>query len=307
MDNHDTLYNQIKTAAQNAETKDFESMDKVWSRVEEKLDKKVLTKQNSLWKKLAVAASLLLVTSIGYQYFKEDEQLVLPKNNPVVNETNTPIPADSLTTKNAIVNVEKVNINIKENAADILKKQVSNGYAFTVNDTLALSPKSSKEAAKDNAIPVSGTYNSVSLNTSTSWMSKRKFDSRGVEHKEADEIVTDKSIPNETQENPKKEEPIIVINNLETNKQEVSNLSDDEIESIVELSNPLYIINSVYYTEKEVFGPNPTSPYSPLNKQNIETISILQDEKAISIYGEKGKNGVVIITTKDGKPAPKKR
>ena len=61
------------------------------------------------------------------------------------------------------------------------------------------------------------------------------------------------------------------------------------------------------YSEEELFGPNPTSPYSPLNKQLIETISILQDEKAVSIYGEKGKNGVVIITTKDGKPAPKKK
>ena len=49
------------------------------------------------------------------------------------------------------------------------------------------------------------------------------------------------------------------------------------------------------YSEKEVFGPNPTSPYYPLNKQEIESISIYQDEEAIELYGEKGNKGVVVI------------
>ena len=34
------------------------------------------------------------------------------------------------------------------------------------------------------------------------------------------------------------------------------------------------------YTEQELFGPNPTSPYAPLNKQKIESISILKDAAA---------------------------
>ena len=41
-------------------------------------------------------------------------------------------------------------------------------------------------------------------------------------------------------------------------------------------------------------------------RDRIESISILPPEKAVSIYGEKGKKGVVIVTTKDGKPLPKK-
>ena len=69
------------------------------------------------------------------------------------------------------------------------------------------------------------------------------------------------------------------------------------------LPDPLYIINGVSYSEKELFGSKPSSPYAPLSKLKIETISILQDEKATAIYGEKGKKGVVIITTKTGKPS----
>jgi hypothetical protein len=51
------LFNEIKSAAENAETKDFPGMEKVWNRVEEKLDNK---KEVWRWKKIAVAASILL-------------------------------------------------------------------------------------------------------------------------------------------------------------------------------------------------------------------------------------------------------
>ena len=65
------------------------------------------------------------------------------------------------------------------------------------------------------------------------------------------------------------------------------------------------LIDGVYYSENDLFGKNPTSPYAPLNKQEIKTITVLQDLEATSKYGEKGKKGVVIITTKYGKPTSK--
>ena len=103
----------------------------------------------------------------------------------------------------------------------------------------------------------------------------------------------------------KKEEPLLVIDD-KVRKSSYANLDEDEIESIVELKEPLYVINGVQYSEEEMFGENPTSPYAPLSKQKIESISIIQDEKAIAMFGKKGKNGVVIIHTKDAKPALKK-
>ena len=36
-------------------------MDKVWNRVEEKLDTKIIKKKSEVWKKLAIAASFLIV------------------------------------------------------------------------------------------------------------------------------------------------------------------------------------------------------------------------------------------------------
>ena len=54
--------------------------------------------------------------------------------------------------------------------------------------------------------------------------------------------------------------------------------------------NPLYIINGV-----EAYSLNGLSP------NDIETIDVLKDASSLAIYGQKGSNGVVLITTKKGK------
>lgn len=60
-------------------------------------------------------------------------------------------------------------------------------------------------------------------------------------------------------------------------------------------STPLYVIDNV-----ETNGLNGLSP------NDIESIDVLKDAASLAIYGQKGANGVVIITTKKGKMgAPK--
>ncbi len=109
--------------------------------------------------------------------------------------------------------------------------------------------------------------------------------------------------------------PLVVKNGKATNAQYKSvqeakkhipkQLDDEELESLIILKEPLYIINGVYYSEESLFETQPTNPYIPLNKQNIKTLEILQDEEAIEKFGEKGSKGVVIITTKNGVPNQK--
>ncbi|RXM63114.1 SusC/RagA family TonB-linked outer membrane protein [Chryseobacterium sp. CH1] len=47
--------------------------------------------------------------------------------------------------------------------------------------------------------------------------------------------------------------------------------------------------------------PGGISPLNALNPQDIESIEILKDADATSIYGSRGANGVILITTKRGK------
>ncbi len=73
-------------------------------------------------------------------------------------------------------------------------------------------------------------------------------------------------------------------------------------------NQPLYIIDGVPYSSDPI-GTGITSPVlptqpSPLNSINpdqIESIEILKDADATAIYGSRGANGVVLITTKKGK------
>ncbi len=53
---------------------------------------------------------------------------------------------------------------------------------------------------------------------------------------------------------------------------------------------PLYVIDGV-----------PTGPGTNINPNDVESISILKDASSAAIYGTRGANGVIIITTKRGK------
>jgi hypothetical protein len=103
--------------------------------------------------------------------------------------------------------------------------------------------------------------------------------------------------------NPKIEriEPLVVIDNSISSPRILSYLPPEIIEDIYVLPKPLYIINKHEYSEGELFGNFPTSPYAPLNKLDIEKIVIINRKEALVVYGEKGRNGIVIITTKDPK------
>ena len=75
-------------------------------------------------------------------------------------------------------------------------------------------------------------------------------------------------------------------------------------------NNPLFVVDGMPLTGEDTsaggadVGTGTSSsknPLSFLNPNDIESISILKDASATAIYGSRGANGVVIITTKSGK------
>lgn len=71
---------------------------------------------------------------------------------------------------------------------------------------------------------------------------------------------------------------------------------------ITGISNPLYIIDGIPMSLQDYAGYNVTDNdfLSSLNPQDIASIDILKDAAATAIYGSRGANGVVIITTRKG-------
>jgi iron complex outermembrane receptor protein len=75
-------------------------------------------------------------------------------------------------------------------------------------------------------------------------------------------------------------------------------------------NNPLFVVDGIPLTGDDVtaggldVGSGTSSPRNPLNFLNpndIESMDILKDASATAIYGARGANGVVLITTKSGK------
>jgi TonB-linked SusC/RagA family outer membrane protein len=73
-------------------------------------------------------------------------------------------------------------------------------------------------------------------------------------------------------------------------------------------NNPLYIIDGVPYSSQDIGSsftsgnmPSRTNPLNSINPGDIASIEVLKDADATAIYGSRGANGVVLITTKKGK------
>ncbi|UJH66239.1 SusC/RagA family TonB-linked outer membrane protein [Allomuricauda sp. SCSIO 65647] len=80
-------------------------------------------------------------------------------------------------------------------------------------------------------------------------------------------------------------------------------------------NSPLFVIDGVPVTNEEVSASGADvgvgtsgsrNPLNFLNPNDIESMSILKDASATAIYGSRGANGVVVITTKSGKGAGSK-
>ncbi|QJB37309.1 SusC/RagA family TonB-linked outer membrane protein [Chitinophaga oryzae] len=83
--------------------------------------------------------------------------------------------------------------------------------------------------------------------------------------------------------------------------------------SLINGTEPLYIIDGIPFAPNNNNLNNVSSlltngngaglsPFSMINPADIESIEVLKDADATAIYGSRGANGVVLITTKRGKP-----
>lgn len=74
------------------------------------------------------------------------------------------------------------------------------------------------------------------------------------------------------------------------------------VSSISSSQEPLYVIDGMpLINDDESVSEAPINPLISLNPNDIESIQILKDASSAAIYGARGTNGVVLITTKQGK------
>lgn len=326
MKNEEKIYQKIKNASNKTEETSFPGMDKVWNRVEEKLDTKIIKKKSEVWKKLAIAASFLLFFTVGIQLFTTQKELTEPIVPKVDRESSS---EDNSTLDNLEIEVSPNDIQqnklevesfVSSDATDEkvavptnpFEEVVSETKSTTVHDdipTVGYSNKKMTESAKTSfaaeeitadveiishkELLEKGHYNSASSNN-VFYPSKGKIyaaRSSNIKYEKAEDKLSSSYV-----QTTKNDDLILIDGKLSNKKRE--ELSTNEIEEMVELKNPIYIINGEEFSEESLFGEKPTSKYAPLTNQKIDAIKVYLPEEAIPIYGTKGKDGVVIITIK---------
>lgn len=320
----DRIYKKLQNASKKGE-KDFPAIDKLWSRVEEKLDNQVVVKKKNIWQKLAVAASVAFVSALVYIFALKKEITTKNIKSLEIQSNEIIVSKDS---------AQRIIEEVKENVATTNKKQKLQSFDYTtMKDNVY--KKSEMTSNLNNSEKIVSKTSSNGKITARSINSKIEKDEAYLRSNFTNNISNMASLNNNYIINEKiyvREEvnhtstvnnttkkiisaPIVIVNgnvvknNLDNDslsKNDVNKITTEEVETVILLKEPLYIINGVEYSEESLYGKNPTSPYTPLDQQKIKTVEVLQAPEAISRYGEKGKKGIVIITTINGKPIFKK-
>ena len=75
--------------------------------------------------------------------------------------------------------------------------------------------------------------------------------------------------------------------------------------SVSAAGDPLYVVDGIPTTQEYFLRGNSgalnNNPLAAINPNDIESVEILKDAAATGIYGSRGANGVILITTKRGK------
>jgi hypothetical protein len=308
MEKNKDIFEQFRTAADHDQS-DFDGLEKVWSRVGDRLDKHALKSQNRLWKKVAVAASVLAVISLGYHY-NQDNHEVETTEKIVVKEKILPIQDHYIDEP-----VDEHQAVVKAQPESKQTSPSAKSETIILTDTIEFHAVAEVRSDKEDATaPVTGgelptrdvAMGAKDENSGGKWLATKVHEARSVDHGTLSENYTTSLVPQNKPANPLMVLDGKVITDASTFRNgELKALNPDDVVSISLLQEPLYIINGVEYSEKSLFSATPSSPYAPLTAQDIISIEIFQDKEATDRFGSKGAKGVVVIKTAQGKPKAK--
>ena len=86
-----------------------------------------------------------------------------------------------------------------------------------------------------------------------------------------------------------------------------TNINIRGISTITGTSDPLFVVDGVPFNSATnnsaanfTYGTQTSSRFLDLDPNNIESVNILKGLSAVTLYGEAGRNGVILVTTKNG-------
>lgn len=349
MENQDkNIEKYFRKLSEDKEPKAFPNMDKVWDKIEQKLDQKETKKVIPFWKYAGVAAALLIFVSVGIQLMNNtpgkdnlpavnDQRIVIDerKGKEILDEEKT-----SQKDVYAFEDVEKkeeTNAEQKKNEFQPKQEAVSNSSKSKSNDIkfTDVEAKSDREV-KNQPITTQKEFNEATFSGREADRSYSYERSQGSAIGSADKgsqgTASDDSelegIVIDTYRTVSKSKSIAAVSTvtsktiegrpnasfIQTLQGQVPGLNIATgsgqpaagntsvvlrgIGSINGNTEPLYVIDGV---------PASSAQFRALNPNDIESVTVLKDSGATAIYGNRGANGVINISTQETDKSKKRK
>lgn len=348
MENQDkNIEKYFRKLSEEKEPQVFPNMDKVWNKIEQKLDQKETKKVIPFWKYAGVAAALLVFVSIGIQLMNNTPD---KENLPAVNDQRIVIDErkgkeilDEETTLQkdvyAFEDVEKkeeANAEQKKNEFLPKKEAVLNASKSETNDIkfTDVEAKSDREVKNEltsqkdfNEATVSGreeregyvrsqgetTGGADKGSTGTSSIG-RGDESEGIivdTYRTTSKVASNTAVSTVTSKTIEARPNASFIQTLQgqvpglniatSSGQPGSSNTTVVLRGIGSISGntePLYVIDGV---------PASAAQFRALNPNDIESVTVLKDSGATAIYGNRGANGVINISTQETDKSKKRK
>lgn len=326
MENQDkNIDKHFRKLAEEQQPKSFPNMDKVWDNIEQKLDQKDKKKAFPFWKYAGIAAAVLVFVSLGIQFMNNQPE----KEEHLPIETEKRIVVDEKKAKEILdeQTESKEDVYAYEDVEDLEEKSVKGETHFTEVEvkrdevpTKAL--KTSQEDFDDST--TSGRadketdygYGLKSGGRQTG-KAEEPSQSQGAapsNHYDRNEIIVDEyrtisksrsntavsTVTSKTIEGRPNASFVQTLQGQVPGLNISSGSGQPDANNAIVLrglgsinnnTDPLFIIDGV---------PMSKDKFLSLNQKDIENITVLKDTGATAIYGNRGANGVINITTKKG-------
>src|SRR6185437_4285558 len=251
-------------------------------RIREKLSHFLTKTNDAIMNKKLLRKNLVLLFLIGF-FFSSTAQN-FPVTGKVVDENGAPLDGATVLEKGT-----KNNTVTKEGG--IFQINLASGKAKLVISYIG---RESQELAVDNKTSVTVSLKASSVNLSDvvviGYGTVKRADVTGAVAGINQKDIRSRPVDNALQAMQGKVSGVDVGSNERPGTLPTINIRG--VRSLTASNTPLFVVDGI---------PLITGGIDNINPSDIETIDILKDASATAIYGSRGANGVVIVTTKQGK------
>lgn len=299
--NIDQLFSDESKKAEENTT--FPSFEKVWEKVENRLDEVENTTKKRIipiWLPYSIAASL--VFTFGIMYFFNQKETISNYSNIASNGSNELIDNQNFKNNLDSAKIAKLDQSIKQNIKESHLNETSKSFniiktKISLSQVLGASKISNQENVSSYINAEADKAKEIAINDDNQIMLAKAAPSPVVENTtslESEGII-------ETKKYKSAEVSRMSLNNQKTSEQltamaEQSSFSDYVVNNDEDFkisrkhaSEPLYIVDG--YVADAKFLKN-------YNKRKITSLNIVEGDNAKKLYGNLAKKGVVVITTK---------